>query len=428
MLQKFLRNGMWVGAGQVLSAAAALVSVRVLTELLTPSSFGQYSLLLGIVTLSQSIASGPWAQTALYFLPRAGSGAAIASVQRRSENIVLLSAIPFCVVMIAYWFLGGRLLGGGRWSGAVMALLMIVETMRPMMQSFLSAHALQRAMSLWSIADSWLRLAGAVLMLAIFPNSPFAVLAGYIAASAILYAPVWLVLRRAGANISSPEREVTQDTSLRAMARYALPLFPLALSGWASAQGDRYIIGAMVSVAAAGNYAAIYGLVSRPFLLATQTVQLTLRPEYYRAVAGADAVRERQIERSWLKTTAAFSAIGVAAFWLLQKPIAALVLAPGYRGYAYLMPWIAAGYALLAFDYVYERVCYAYHDTRGVMLIELAGAIAGILIGVGFVWKFGMPGAAFAVPFYFGLQLILAAYLARRWRKRSAESFQVETR
>jgi O-antigen/teichoic acid export membrane protein len=426
MPKKHVREGIWVGTGQLLSAAAALVSVRVLTGLLTPASFGQFALLLGIVTLCQSIVSGPWAQSALYFLPRAGTASDV--VQRRSERIVLLSAIPFCIVMIVYWLFGGRVLGGSWWSGAIMALLMIVETVRPMMQSFLSAHAMQRAMSLWSIADSWLRLAGAMLMLMIFPNSPYAVLTGYIAASVVVYVPTWFALRRIGGHTTLPPPDVTQDISFRAMARYALPLFPLALCGWISAQGDRYIIGALVSVAAAGNYAAIYGLVSRPFLLAAQTVQLTLRPEYYQAVTRADTVREREIERRWLQTTALFSAIGFAAFCLLQKPIAELVLAPGYRSYAYLMPWLAAGYALLAFDYVYERVCYAYHDTRAVMFIQLAGAAAGILLGVGFVWKFGMPGAAFAVPFYFGLQLILAATLARRWRKRATGMFQgIET-
>jgi O-antigen/teichoic acid export membrane protein len=347
-------------------------------------------------------------------------------VQRRSENIVLLAAIPFCLVMIAYWFLGGRALGGTQWSGAIMALLMIVETMRPMMQSFLSAHALQREMSLWLIADSWLRLVGAALLLMIFPNSPFAVLAGYVIASAILYVPVWFVLRHGAGRSPITVQPAPQDTTLRAMVRYALPLFPLALTGWVSAQGDRYIIGTIVGVAAAGNYAAIYGLVSRPFLLAAQTIQLTLRPEYYRAVAGGAAAREREIERSWLRTTAAFSLAGVVLFWLLQKPIAMLILAPSYRSYAYLMPWIASGYALLAFDYVYERVCYAYHDTRAVLAIQSVGAVAGIALGIGFVWKFGMPGAAYAVPFYFGLQLLLAMALARQWRVGPAKPFHAD--
>jgi O-antigen/teichoic acid export membrane protein len=51
-------------------------------------------------------------------------------------------------------------------------------------------------------------------------------------------------------------------------------------------------------------------------------------------------------------------------------------------------------------------------------LVEAASAALSVIIAAPFVWRYGIEGAAWAVPVYFGAQLLLAAARGRRaWRQ-----------
>jgi O-antigen/teichoic acid export membrane protein len=104
----------------------------------------------------------------------------------------------------------------------------------------------------------------------------------------------------------------------------------------------------------------------------------------------------------------------LVAVALLHRQLAGLLLAAEYREYSPLMVWIAAGYVLAVCSQVVERVCYALHDTHGVLMIQVAGAALSVAIGIPMVLAFGLKGAAWAVPLYFGGQLALSVACARR--------------
>ena len=62
-----------MASGQVLSALAALVSIRIMTELLPPEEFGRLTLLLGAAALALGLAATPRLQGCLQSRTRAGS-------------------------------------------------------------------------------------------------------------------------------------------------------------------------------------------------------------------------------------------------------------------------------------------------------------------------------------------------------------------
>ena len=56
-------------------------------------------------------------------------------------------------------------------------------------------------------------------------------------------------------------------------------------------------------------------------------------------------------------------------------------------------------------------MCFAYHDTTSVARIEWVGAAASISVGLVMILLWGVRGAAWAVPLYFGIQLIFAVFV-----------------
>ena len=78
------------------------------------------------------------------------------------------------------------------------------------------------------------------------------------------------------------------------------------------------------------------------------------------------------------------------------------------------MPWIAAGYGLLALYHISVRVCLAHDAPRAVTLTEAVGAILAVAIGFILIRSYGVFGAAVAVPIYCGIQLVVSVGLAVR--------------
>jgi O-antigen/teichoic acid export membrane protein len=141
-------------------------------------------------------------------------------------------------------------------------------------------------------------------------------------------------------------------------------------------------------------------------------VELSLRQVYYTRVTQGDRRGQRRVLTAWVAAVAGAGLVLLVLIALLHRQVAAVLLAPSYRAYSGLMIWIGAGYTLAVCAQVIERVCYALHDTRGVLLIETGGAVFSMAVGVPMVMAYGVRGAAWAAPLYFGLQLLLAAWRA----------------
>jgi O-antigen/teichoic acid export membrane protein len=189
-------------------------------------------------------------------------------------------------------------------------------------------------------------------------------------------------------------------------------LIPLAILGWINGLGDRYIIGGILGLEEAGIYAAVYGLVSRPFLLLGRVVELTLRPVYQTAVSQRNHQKARKAINSWLIVTIISTTLGFVLILVLHKQLAFILLGERYRVGAEFMPWIAGGYVLLVTSYVFEKICYAYEQTKYVLYTQISSAVATLLTTFVAITYWGLYGAAVAVPVYFGVQLIVSYLFA----------------
>ncbi len=88
--RRILREGAWVAAGQIASAAATIVSIRIMTELLTPDGFDRLTLLVGVAALALGLAANPRLQALMRYYPdaahegRIGAAADDASARERA--------------------------------------------------------------------------------------------------------------------------------------------------------------------------------------------------------------------------------------------------------------------------------------------------------------------------------------------------------
>lgn len=409
----------WVIFGQAATALATLVGLRLITEFVPPAVYGTVALVLGVVALAQGLAVGPLMQAVLRFHPDVAAVGGAAELRRAANRALrrpLLLALTSLVVSAMVWvYFEPRQL----WLAPFALALFLAETARSVEITFLNAARRQRAMALLVASDAWLRPVAAVFAVWLWGPHGAAVLGGYLVGAVVPLSVYWAAacLSRAAADGQAKAKSAVPELACR-LKSYAWPLTALPLIAWVSGQADRYIIGAFAGVSAAGLYAALYGLASKPFLMISASVELVLRQPFYARVGAADHAGARRALGVWLGCVLTAAATIALAFLLFHAEIAEVLFAAAYRADSALMGWIAAGYVLLAAAQVLERVCYACHDTRGVLGVQLAGALLSIAIAAPLVWRYGIAGAAWAVPAYFGVQLLLTMVRARlAWQR-----------
>lgn len=421
--RRILGEAGWVFFGQAVSAVATLVGLRLITEAVPPAVYGTVALALGVVALAQGLAVGPLMQAVLRYYPEAASGGREADLRRATANALrsplLIASGALAASAISWAWVQPQ----HRWLAMLTLALFVAETARSVQITFLNAARHQRAMALLVVADAWLRPMSAVAFVWALGPSGAAVMAGYVLGAALPLVVYWVTLQRRGAPFAATAGRPAEIGDLaRQLRAYAWPLTALPLIGWISGQADRYLLGAMAGLAAAGSYAALYGLASKPFLMLSASVELVLRQPFYAHLTAADRRGARRTLAAWVGSVVATALVLALALLLFHAQIAGWLLAADYRAHSALMAWIGAGYVLLAAAQVLERVCYACHDTRGVLGVQTVGAILSVVVAAPLVWQYGIEGAAWAVPAYFGAQLLLTLVRARHaWQRTLVE-------
>lgn len=401
-----------VGASQVLAAIGQIIGIRLLTDVLSPAVFGEIALIVGASTLATSVLINPTMQALLRYFPEcAQSGQGVLAERMARQRI--LSMLWWALPLSAPLLLTGLIQG---WFGPAAAFLLLllvaVDGMKMFRTTVMNATRQHHRYGLWLVGEAWgrpLLAYGATLSLGIRVEL---VLIAYIAMSLALYA---LLFRSTDCQTPAAVRgELSGEDLLRRFEAYARPLIPLGIVGWVSSMGDRYMIGSLLSAQSVGMYAAAYSLASRPLLMLSSIAETSIRPVYYDAVARQDRQASRKYLVVWLVIVSAGGVAACALLTVFHGQLAGVLLGAEFREGSYLMPWVAAGYGLLALSHVTTRICYANDATRSVLTIETVGALCAVVAGLPLIYAYGLTGAAMAVPLYFGIQLLLSAYLARQ--------------
>ena len=422
---RLVREGGWVAVGQILGAIAALVSTRIMTELLAPDQFGQLTLLVGAGALALGLVSNPRLQAVIRYYPDWSTSERVNVLRATAKQLIYRLVFVTAIVLAA----GGAATAGvfiqPWYTGILIAALLLVDTRREFELAFLNAARRQRPAAMVQLADAWSRPLLAIASVLVFGHTAEAALLGYVMGSALVLFAMRLSTPLDDTAADSLVRSLPVDSDRTALAlaikRYALPLAPLVVFGWLSGMGDRYAIAALLGMDDVGLYAAAYGLASRPFLMLSAVIEQTLRPVLQDAIAKGETSSIRSVKRRMIQLSVLGSVCGVFCFIALSDFVAHLFLAKEYRSTATMMPWIALGYAFLTVSSMYSRFCYALDATRYVLLLTVAASTVGLAILVPAALMYGLMGAVAAVPIRFAVELILSAFFARRAERSHAK-------
>lgn len=388
-----LGESLWVAAGQLVAALGTLVGVRIQTEVIPPDVFGEAVLLAGLSTLTLTIVGVPYARGAMLFYGEVASNGLqewLFHYVRKSVAKHLGLAI---VLLVACGLPYTKITGGSYWAVYILSALLAVDAARTVEMAFLNAKREQQEYAIWSILEAWSRPVVAVVAVLFFDAKVEVILAGYVVASAAIFVLFVKWAAQSKREYSESDLERIHDIKGR-VERYSLPLMPQGLVGWLGALSDRYLLAALVGLHESGIYSAVYGLISRPFLLAQNVSELSIRPIYFHAVTANDQERENVIFRRWIVVN---FLVGLALFAICfagSNLITGYLLGAAYSGGVILIPYLAIGHLFLIVGYGLNGFLYAHEYTKQLFWFDLLAVVLSLGLSPLAMLSFGIIGAA----------------------------------
>lgn len=371
------------------------------TRLLDPEQYGKYALVIALVSMAGVIAFqwlrlvvGRWWPKEQHD-PKAFLG--------RSLLIFLaLSAISIAASTLTAIF----------WPDPSWTLLIVFAGFLLVAQQWLELNLMLATMEF--SPGRYAKLLGAKSVLALLTGGALAwagwgawgPLLGLFVASTIVV-PMFGRALWQGAKLAKTPRP-----ALREQLSYGLPLVATFALGWVISSSDRLLIGWLMSVDAAGLYAAGYDLAQQGVGLILATVQVAAYPLAVRSMesGGPKAAREQMKNSGEIVFFLACSAAG--ALCVLPGPIAAIVVGPEFQqSTAQLLPVVgiaAAIYGIKAFHF--DMAFHLDSDSKPLVVSSAVAAVLNILLNLLAITRLGLIGAAWATVASFGCGLLLSAW------------------
>jgi len=406
-----LRDTLLIGGCQAVSMLVALLTVWLLTMLVPASTFGAFTLLMGALMLVRNSLLAPLFHTIVRFYADADLAGSTAQLRRVVDSwkmrlLALMTAAglygSFMATLVAESLLLPCLVFTG---------LLAVFVVRDIEISWLNASRQHARFSAWTVADAVMKPLALLAVVAVATPDVNALLTGQLLASAAVLA-VFLYLQPRSTQSQPLASDKCASQLSGQMFRYLLPVMPLPLLGWVAGMSDRYIIGWTLDLSQVGLYAAVYSMMSAPFLMLDRVAMLTFQARYFKQVASGRRRQQRKTMLCWLALYLGCGTTGLLVATFASEDLERLLLAAEYRQGITLMPWIAGGNLLLGLSRIFEAMLHAQKKPQFVLLGRIAGAVAAGAVTLWLVLQAGLLGAAIACPVYFAVQCVMLAALS----------------
>ncbi|MCQ8119520.1 lipopolysaccharide biosynthesis protein [Methylomonas rosea] len=409
---KLCGDAFWALFGQAASALALLLGTRLLTELVSPAVYGQVALLNGFVALGVAVFSYPFICAGMRIVPECETAGERNALHAAVASLTLQVTALAIAVLVLGGFAYGYFIDGSCVLFLLAGVLLAMTVQRELGIQLAIGERKQRLASLWQTSDSVLRPALAIALVWWLGGNPEWVLLGYILAS-LLSNLVWMVVKRR----SGVRPPATDSRSFRREVWvYALPLIPMELIFWINGLGDRYVIGYLLTAADVGLYAATYMVVNEAFNRSAMVLLRTFQPAYFQAFSSQQLQKAYSILWFWIASVAGLGVAGLLLLLLTKDWVASMVLAKSYHAAVDLMPAMALGCALHALGTALAQPLLAHKRTKTLLKGRLCGAVTAAMTIPLLVSQYGLPGAAWANPVYFGVEALVLALLAKPWQ------------
>ena len=393
----------WVIIGQIASALGALVGVRLLSDALHRSGYGDLALAITVATFGQQVLLGPLSVAGQRFFvlaneedERAEFFTVITELFKRSVQILISINLILFLILSSAWndFLPPTTFG-------LAILFSIISGANSLIDGIQNAARHRKLVAIHQAGVQWLRFLLALGSVTIFGASSSMALLGYIAASIlILISQLYFLqdlLKPCSWQKISIKKKSQQSLQMR---RYIWPFISWGVFSWLQFSADRWALACFATKSVVGTYAVLYQFGFYPLVLGTNMVQQLVGPILFERVGnGVDPLRVKS-GRSLLMKLNVLTALGVLTGTLttlfFHELLFSFLVGVEYRHASYLLPQIMLAGGLFAAGQVAALGIIMGTTTTPLLPVKIGTGILGVLLSFVFAYYQGLDGVIFA--------------------------------
>lgn len=411
---RLAKEGSWIIVGQIVSVLGSLVLVRVLTEYLDPTQYGQLALGLTVAGLINQLVMGGFIASIGRFYSIAAEKQDLRNYLRASRRLMIYAtqavvAIGLALMIGLFW------LGYSQWIGLVAAALVfsVISSYNSSLSGILNA-ARQRTIAAFNGGlDAGLKIFLVLGVLLWIGNSSTAVVIGYAISSLLVTGSQFIFLRRL-----IPHQDTYSGDSIRwvrPMWAYSWPFSAWGIFTWAQQSSDRWALAAFTTTHEVGLYSVLFQLGYTPISMATGLAVSFLGPILYQRSGDAtDSDRNATVHRlAWRITffSLFITVIGFVFVLFLHGWIFRLLVASQYQSVSYLLPWMVLAGGLFAAGQVLSLKLMTDMKPAVMTLAKIVTALLGVLLNIYFASVAGLNGiigalVCFSVIYFMWMALL----------------------
>jgi len=387
---KLSREFFWIILGKSVAVIGSIVGVRLLTEVLNPTAYGELALGMTAAMLTQQLVLGPIAGASLRFFAPAQEANELGSylqglriLLKKATVVILVVSTMFASVL---WFKGYINYLGLVCAALVYSLISGYNSTLDGMQN----AARQRPVVAWHQgAGQWLRFLLAVALIQVLGELSSVAMIGYAVASFIVFISQLLFYKRKilSLNLSTQiKHQYSIDKWYRQMFTYAWPFATWGIFTWAHLASDRWALQIVGDISSVGLYAVLYQLGYSPIMLLSSLMVQLIAPILFSQAGDASDVsrmkRTRYLNNLMVLLTICLTGLLTVFALVFHGKVFSLLVAPDYRTVSYLLPLMVLAGGMFASGQVASIYLLSNIDTQKLILPKIGSASIGVLLNL----------------------------------------------
>lgn len=368
-------------AGQVSSVVGLLASLRVLTEILPPTAFGEFTLGLTVAFFANQIIFGPVANGIARYYAIANHAHQTTSYFSAAHALLRRSAALTVAVGL---FMSASLwaLDHGAWASIVLSATALAFTSgySGALSAILTAARHRAWVACQQGLEPWIKLLCALGFTLALGRTGASPLIGYALGHLVSGLALRFVLTRV---VQADAGGQACTDWARQIRDYARPFLFFAFFTWANISSDRWALQHFAGTRDVGLYAAAFMLGYSPMSTFSAVLVQLAAPIIYQSSSGADPALGLKLAKRQCDLLAGAIVAVTAAAWLIalcfHERIFGIFIAEEYRSASPLMPWMVLAGGLFSAG---EAAAVFLNSTMRTHL-QIAPKIITALIGVG---------------------------------------------
>ncbi len=399
----------WVVATKLSEFAILFVLLKILTNVLGKSGYGEYNLAETAMILFTQIFLVPIRESYL----RDYHGA-VERGERRAAGMILIRWYAVTTIVIALVAAGlsawvSEQFDFGRWTALAWGVLFVFDRWRFLALEVLNMRRERRAWALRSIGFQATLVVCVAAALWVGPPTAATALFGYAFASFVFAVIIAGPMVREIVTLPA-----SQPSHLLSMAvTFGIPFSALLVAQWVQGFADRYLLKALLDAETVGLYVAAYQVAGIPYALMLRIGHNLLLPiAYQRGSDLNDAARLWAADKILLAGLGVQMAIGgcMLLFYLFfGQRLVVLLTNESFVVPTTTIVALAAGRYMQALAQATQPIFAVHHRMGGMLWVRLIGAAATLAICIPMIRSHGAFGAAA------GSLMALSLYVTLLW-------------